>query len=625
MILEAIKTPQDIKELSPLKLAKLAEKIREKIISVLSTNGGHLGSNLGTVELILSLHKVFDSPKDKFIFDVSHQAYTHKILTGRNSQFETLGKMGGLSGFTHPAESPHDHFHLGHAGTALSQGLGLAHTRDLNGESNYILPIIGDATLTCGMSLEALNNIPPNLKHFIVVLNDNAMSISKNVGVITNILSRLISNPTTHKLHEGIHALISKIPGFGKNLSRHTQKAVSSLKNLVSPAAFFELYGLHYIGPIDGHDIKKLVDTFNDLKSTAWPVIVHVLTQKGRGLEPAVKSPVTWHGVKPFDRVTGKFLGSGPKKETFPSLFGKEILKMAEEDPSLVAVTPAMLAGSCLDPFIEKFPTRCLDVGIAEGHSVTFAGALALDGSKKVVASIYATFLQRALDNLFHDVCLQEIPVLFAIDRAGLAPYGGTHHGIYDISFLNAMPNMVIAQPRNGKLLRELLRSAFHYGKPCAIRYPNVATEEGEGALSFRPEGKAEVLREGSDLLILGVGQMNELALELHQRLKARGIEATVVDPIFVKPLDQALFKELLSRHQTVVTIEEHSVQSGFGAIFNHFLMSHKIQGISVFNFGIPEQFIGHGSHGELLHLVGLTADKIEEAIVKVCTTAETR
>lgn len=615
-LLTAIESPEDIKNFSIAEFEQLAAEIRHRIIEVLSVNGGHLASNLGVVELTLALHKVFNSPEDKFIWDVSHQTYVHKLLTGRNDRFHQIRQFKGLCGFSHPKESPHDHFQAGHAGTALSLALGVAKNRDLTKRAEYILPIIGDATLTCGLSLEALNNISRDLKRFIVILNDNAMSISKNVGAITHILSRLLSNPTTNKIYQELDNIVSKIPSYGPRLSHQGHKITESLKNLVSPAAFFEQYGLSYIGPIDGHDIKQLIDVFERVKDSNWPVIIHVLTRKGEGMDEAIKNPISYHGARPFSRDTGKFLPTPVTKSTFPKIFGAHILKMAEKDPSVVAVTPAMSCGSCLDDFMKKFPERCLDVGIAESHAVTLSGGIAYGGKMKVVTSIYATFLQRAFDNLFHDVCLQELPVIFAIDRAGISgPDGSTHHGIYDISFLNAMPNMVISQPRSGHVLKELMESAFTWKRPTAIRYPNLATEDSDDPLKERELGKGEILVEGKDILIIALGHMNGIALKTHALLAEKGIDATVLDPVFVKPLDTDLLCRLLLTHQKIVTIEEHSVIAGMGAIVNNFLIRQGFSNVQVLNLGIPETFLEHGSHQDLLNEIGLTPEKIFKQI----------
>ncbi len=616
-ILETIKSPQDIKALPLSDLIQLASEVRQRIIDVMSVNGGHLASNLGSVELTIALHKVFNSPDDKLIWDVSHQTYTHKILTGRNDKFDTIRQYKGLCGFSHPKESPHDHFYAGHAGTALSLALGVAKNRDLTKRSEFVIPIIGDATLTCGLSLEALNNIPKELKRFIVILNDNAMSISKNVGAITRILSRLLSNPTTDKIYQELDTLISKIPSYGPTLAKQGHKISESMKHLVSPAAFFEHYNLSYIGPIDGHDIKKIVEVLEEIKDAKWPVIIHVLTNKGQGMEEAIKNPISYHGARPFNPGTGKFLPVAANIPTFPKIFGSHLLKMAENDPSVIVVTPAMSAGSCLDELMKKFPDRCHDVGIAESHAITYCGGLAYGRKMKVFASIYATFLQRAMDNLFHDVCLQELPVIFAIDRSGLAgPDGSTHNGIYDISFLNAMPNMIISQPRHGHMLRELLESAPVWGQPTAIRYPNMATEDYDLPLTYRAPGKGEILANGEEILIISLGHMNTTAMKVREILQQEGLNPTVMDPIFVKPLDSDLLCSLLMTHQKIVTIEEHSVVSGLGAIINNFLLSRDYSGIQVLNLGIPEMFVEQGKHADLIKEIGLTPPQIAHRIM---------
>lgn len=617
-LLEGIQAPEDLKNLSLHQLPDLAQEIRARLLQVLSKTGGHLASNLGSIELTIALHYVFNSPLDKFIFDVSHQTYTHKLLTGRNdSRFEKIRKYRGLSGFAHPKESPHDHFFAGHAGTALSLALGMAHSRELKEEEGHILPIMGDATLTCGLTLEALNNIPRDLKKFIVILNDNEMSISKNVGSITHILSRLISNPTTSKWVHELETLIGKIPGCGSSLAKQGVKLTESVKNLVSTAPFFEQFNLSYMGPIDGHDVKKVCAVLQAAKDLPMPVLIHLFTKKGFGVELAEKDPIAYHGVKAFDPQTCQFLPASCQKPTFPKIFGKYMVEMADKDPLLTIITPAMSLGSCLDTFRELYPTRFFDVGIAEGHAVTFAGGLAKSRELKVVCSIYSTFLQRALDNLFHDICLQEIPVVFAVDRAGLATGdGATHHGIYEISFLRAMPHMVICQPRDGHLLKELLESAFSWKLPTAIRYPNCATVEENKSLVYRPLGKAEILAEGSDLLFIALGDMCYRALEIREILLKEGLSATVVDPIFVKPLDKALLAQLLLTHNQVVTLEEHSLKGGLASEINDFLMAHEFNGVQVLNLGIPDLFMEQGSQQELLQEIGLSNEQISRRIM---------
>ncbi len=617
--LESIESPEDLKQLSLEELPALAKEIRQKIIEVLSKSGGHLASNLGIVELTIALHYAFYSPEDKLIFDVSHQSYVHKLLTGRQLLFPKIRQFKGLCGFSHPKESPHDHFFAGHAGTALSLALGVAKNRDLARRSDYILPILGDASLTCGLTLEALNNIPKDLQRFIVILNDNNMSISHNVGAITKILSRILNNPTSNRLYHELETLITKIPSLGPTLAKQGFKLKESLKNLVSTAPFFEQFGLSYVGPIDGHDISKLISVLEDLRhNSTQPTLLHVLTVKGNGMDTATQNPISWHGCKPFDAITGKFIAATSPKPTFPQIFGHQVLKMAENDPSLVAVTPAMPAGSCLEEFMAKFPARCLDVGIAEGHAVTFCGGIAYGKKMKVIVSIYATFLQRALDNLFQDVCLQEAPVVFAIDRAGISgPDGSTHHGIYDISFLNAMPNMVICQPRDGKVLRELLESAFSWGRPTAIRYPNMATVDSLEELQNRELAVAEVLVQGREIAIVALGHMCQTALEVREILEQKGIEATVIDPVFLKPLDSDLFCRILLSHQMLVTLEEHSLQGGLGMIMNSFVLRNGFNHLQVLNFGIPDTYVEQGSHKELLVQLGLDAPSIASRLVE--------
>jgi 1-deoxy-D-xylulose-5-phosphate synthase len=616
-LLSTISSPDDLKKIAPHEYPLLAEEIRKRIIEVLSVKGGHLSSNLGIVELTIALHHVFDSPNDKFIFDVSHQSYPHKLLTGRNDRFETIRQFKGLCGFCHPKESPHDHFYAGHAGTALSLSLGVAKNRDLSGRKEHILPILGDASLTCGLTLEALNNVPKELKNFIVILNDNEMSISQNVGNIKNIMSRLINNPISNKIFQEIQSLLGKVPTYGETLAKQGQKVTESLKHLVSSAAFFEQFGITYVGPIDGHDIEKLIHTFEAIKNQNKPVIVHVLTTKGKGMPIAIQNPTPYHGCRPFDLVSGKFLPTPSTLPTFPKIFGKHILKMAQNDPSLVAITPAMPAGSCLDDFMKQFPERCVDVGIAEGHSVTFAGGIAYGGKMKVFAVIYATFLQRAFDNLFQDVCLQELPVVFALDRSFLSgPDGSTHHGIYDIAFLNAMPNMIICQPRNGHILKELMECAFDWKRPVAIRYPNLTTDEPEAPLIKRELGKGEILSQGEDLLIVALGHMYTTALEIKSLLEKEGINATVVDPIFLKPLDTELFCDLLTSHTKVVTLEEHSLQAGLGMILNSFIVRNGFHP-TVLNLGVPDAFIQHGANKDLLKDLELDAKSAAQNILK--------
>ncbi|MCB1136665.1 MAG: 1-deoxy-D-xylulose-5-phosphate synthase, partial [Chlamydiia bacterium] len=535
-VLGRIQQPADLRALNPTELDQLASEIRQRIIEVMAVNGGHLASNLGTVELTLALHLAFNAPEDKIIWDVSHQTYPHKLVTGRNDRFDGVRQFQGLSGFSCPSESIYDHFFGGHAGTALSLGLGVATTRDLEAENYHVIPVIGDATLTCGMSFEALNNLPRDMRRFVVILNDNKMSISKNVGAITYILARMLQNPKTSRLYRDMQSLLSRMP-MGNSLAQTGDRMADAIKNVESPSCFFEQFGLDYLGPFDGHDTHKLRKVFERVRDCKHPTLIHVHTNKGQGIEKAMENPTTYHGVRPFDKTTYKFLPSKGKHPSFPQVFGEHLAAMAEEDESIVAVTPAMPHGSCLTTFIERHPDRCIDVGIAESHSITFAGGLAYGGQRKVVASIYSSFLQRALDSVFHDVCLQELPVVFAIDRAGISGGDGQMcNGIYDIGFLRSMPNMVICQPRNGHLLKELMSSAFSWKRPTAIRYPNLATDEANAPIRRRALGRGELLIDGEDIALIPLGNMCDVAMELRDKLMEAGWSPSIFDPIFIKP-----------------------------------------------------------------------------------------
>ncbi len=579
MIIDLIDNPSDLKNLTIEQLQCLSEEIRSMIIDVISVNGGHLASNLGSVELITSIHYYFNSPIDKIIFDTSHQTYAHKILTGRKSTFYTIRKFKGLSGFSSPQESVHDHFYAGHAGTALSLALGAAKGRDLNKSTEYIIPFIGDASLSCGLTLEALNNINKDTKKFIVVLNDNAMFISDSVGNIDG------------------------------NILRKSKDDAS---------LFFNKFNLNYIGPIDGHNVMAIVEGLKIAANSDKPTLVHVLTNKGMGVMQALKNPTTYHSIKKFDVKSDKFHQSKSDKDTFPKIFGKWITNAGEKNDSIVVITPAMLQSSSLNGFMDKFKDRCIDVGIAEGHAVTFAGGLASKSNKKIFVSIYSTFLQRAFDNLFQDVLLQNSHVVFAIDRSGLSTGDGvTHHGIFDISFLNAMPNMVIAQPRNGDVLKDLLFSALSWNKSSAIRYPNIETDSTNRQPINRTIGQGEIISNGKDIVIIALGHMCELAINVKELLLAHNIQATIVDPIFIKPIDKSLLFRLMLDHKYFVTIEEHSITCGLGSIINSFIAQSGFSNIQIQNFGIPDQFIEHGSYAEVMNSIGLTAEVIANQIIQ--------
>lgn len=580
-MLEHIHSPEDLSSLSIHELNKLARLMRERVIEVLATNpcGGHLSSNLGIVELTIALHKHFKAPFDKFIFDTSHQTYIHKILTGRNDKMPTIRQKDGLCGFSCPTESPYDHFYAGHAGTALSLALGMAKSRDLLGDKNFIIPILGDAALTCGLTLEALNNIPHDLRNFPIILNDNNMSISASVGCFSKILSK------------------------GTSVEKRRE--------------FFSCFGLDYVGPLDGHNIEEILKTFQKHKNLSKPTIFHFLTVKGQGMDHAMNAPTTYHGVKPFNLDTGKFLTHLKANPKFPQIFGKFLVELALKNPNIIAITPAMPAGSCLNAFMQKFPDRCIDVGIAEGHSITYAGGVAAEKKQKVFVAIYATFLQRALDNLFQDVCLQELPVTFAIDRGGIAgPDGATHNGIYEIGFLVSMPNMIVAQPRNGELLKQLMQSSINWAQPTAIRYPNLPTTETNLPHQDRVIGKGEIIHSGEDIAIIALGHKIQDAIEVKDRLSQYGYNPTIIDPIFLKPLDSELIKSIALTHRYIFTIEEHCISSGLGNIINSFIMQERLD-ICVYNFGIKDAFIHHGSHKDISQELGLDAASISQEILK--------
>lgn len=618
LILPTISSPKEIKALSLEDLQKLASEIHHRIIEVMAINGGHLASNLGVIELTLALHKVFQSPKDVFLFDVSHQIYTHKIITGRNNAFPTIRKFEGLSGFAHPDESDHDHFYAGHAGTALSIALGMAKARDLENRDNTIITILGDASLTCGHTLEALNNIDKGLRNFIIVLNDNAMSIARNVGNVPGILTRLIHNPLTHRISQEFTNILEKIPGCGEFLKNQSLRMKEFIKQSFPLSPFFEEFGLEYVGPIDGHNLKQVIHTLTSLQSLNMPIILHVITEKGRGMLAAQNNPITYHGVKPFDIKTGKFLPSLGKQPTFSKIFGSYLLELAMANEEIVAVTPAMPVGSCITEFMEACPDRCIDVGIAEGHCLAFAAGIAKSQNKRVFCCIYSTFLQRAFDQLFQEICLQNLPVIFAIDRAGIAGGDGiTHNGIYDLGFMRAMSNLVIAQPRNGQVLCELLRLALNAAHPIAIRYPNLPTREADRPFQSRKIGKGEIILSGKEIVIIALGHKCDTALEIATILQGEGIQPTIIDPVFIQPLDEELLHSLFQTHSHIITLEEHHLSVGLGSAINDFARK-AFYPVTIYNFGIEHSIVHHGSHAQLTKSLGLDAESLATKILSL-------
>ncbi|WP_018132474.1 1-deoxy-D-xylulose-5-phosphate synthase [Effusibacillus pohliae] len=616
MWLENVNSPADIKDFNVQQLEELAEEIRQFLIESLSVTGGHFGANLGVVELTVALHKVFDSPRDKLIWDVGHQAYVHKILTGRKSLFPTLRKFKGLSGFPKRAESEHDMFDVGHSSTSISAAAGYAVARDLAKENYHVVAIIGDGAMTGGMAFEAMNHVGHIGTDLIVVLNDNEMSIDPNVGAMSNYLAKIRTDSHYQNAKAEIQHILSKIPTVGNKVAKGLERLKDSLKYLVVPGMLFEEFGFTYMGPIDGHNISLLLQALEQAKQTRGPVLLHVVTQKGKGYAAAEGAYDKWHGVNPFNIETGespKVVSTAP---TYSSVFGNTMIKLAEMDEQIVAITPAMPTGSGLLKFAEKFPNRFFDVGIAEQHAATFAAGLACAGMKPVL-SIYSTFLQRAYDQTIHDICIQNIPVTIAIDRAGLVGADGeTHQGAFDISFLRAIPNITIMMPKDENELQHMLYTALQQNTPVAVRYPR---GEGRGVKMDRefheiPIGKAEILRDGrSPLAILALGPMVELAEKAADVLEQDGIYPMVVNMRFVKPLDADLLLDLAMRGYRLITVEEAAIAGGMGSAIMEFYATNMIPGMELFPIGLPDRFIEHGSVKQLLESVGVTVERIVE------------
>ncbi len=608
-ILDRIDSPRALKRLSAAQSEQLCKEIRELIINITAANGGHLASSLGAVELTVALHSVFDAPKDKIIWDVGHQAYAHKILTGRRDNFATLRTKGGVAPFPRRAESDFDAFGAGHASTSVSAALGFALARDLNGEKHNVVAVIGDGALTGGEAFEALNNAGGMKKKLIVVLNDNEMSIAKNVGALSGYLNKLHIAFQYGQAKRDAVELIKNIPKFGGKALKTAAEIKDGAKSLISIGGLFEQLGFKTIGPIDGHNLELLKEVFADAKKMAEPVLIHVHTKKGKGYRPAQNAPEVFHGVGKFDAATGKL---APKSniKTYTAVFGETLAELAEKDENIVAITAAMPGGTGLKLFAEKFPNRFFDVGIAEEHALTMAAALAAAG-KKPVAAIYSTFAQRAYDQIIHDVCLQNLPVVIALDRAGIVGEDGpTHHGVFDLSYLRHIPNMNILAPKDENELRQMLAAAFEKSLPTAIRYPRgaglgVAIEE----ISPLDWGKAEVLRQGDYVSLLAVGSMTQLALKAADILAERGIDAEVVNVRFVKPLDEECLRRVAQK-KLVVTIEENVLAGGFGSAAAEFFADANLR-VPLLRFGVPDKFIEHGAKGELLELCGLTAENI--------------
>ncbi|KEO83283.1 1-deoxy-D-xylulose-5-phosphate synthase [Tumebacillus flagellatus] len=629
MLLDKINTPSDIKNLSVEQLNQLAEEIRQFLIENLATTGGHFGSNLGAVELTLALHQVFDSPKDKIIWDVGHQAYVHKILTGRKHLFPSLRKFKGMAGFPKRSESEHDMFDVGHASTSISAAMGYATARDIAGEDHKVIAVIGDGSMTGGMAFEALNHAGHVGTDMLVVLNDNEMSIAPNVGAISNYLTKLRVDPTYSSFKKDVVNFLHKFGDLGDKTTRLIDRFKDSFKSFIVPGMLFEEFGFTYLGPINGHDLPTLLTYMQRAKKTKGPVLLHVVTQKGKGYAVAADAPDKMHSVsKGFNVVKGdtpKVVKPAPPQ--YPNLFAETMIELAKRDPDLVAITPAMLPGSGLIKFQEAFPERCFDVGIAEQHSATFAAGLACGGKKPVLA-IYSTFLQRAYDQAIHDIAIQNLPVTIAIDRAGLVGNDGeTHQGAFDIAFLRCVPNFTIMAPKDENEFRHMLYTGVNHNGPIAMRYPRGGGVGVAMDADFKmlPIGKSETVREGKDIAILALGSMVQVAEKAADVLHESGIDAKVVNMRFVKPLDEELLLDLAKQGMRIVTIEEGSTIGGMGSAVMEFYALQRIYGMEIYPMGLPDLFIEHGDPQQLLDHVGLNADSVVELVKSMAPLKQKR
>jgi len=616
-LLKTINDPKDLRNLPVSKLPQLADEVREYMIEVLSKLGGHTGASLGAVELVIALHYAFDTPRDRLIWDVGHQAYAHKILTGRRDQFPTIRQYDGLSGFLRREESIYDVFNAAHAGTSISAALGIATARDQLGEDYHVVAIIGDGGLTAGMAMEAINQAGHLQKRLIIVLNDNEMSIAPNVGAVAGYLNRIRGGQSYNEIKAEIEEILRSIPAVGDIMFKSAKKLKDAISRAFVPGVLAEELGLRYKGPINGHDIKALLNIFEEAKKETHPVLIHVLTKKGKGYEPAEKDPYLWHGTSPFEISTGRFIKEPSTAPTYTSVFSKTVIELMEQDERIVAITAAMPDGTGLNKVMEAFPDRTYDVGIAEQHAVTFAAGLSTEGIKPI-AAIYSTFLQRAYDQIYHDVCLMDLPVTFALDRAGLVGADGpTHHGVFDFAYLRPMPNMVVMAPKDENELRHMLKTAIETPHPTAVRYPRGS---GVGAplddeLRLLEIGKAEIVREGSEIAILGIGAMVYPSLRAAEKLAQQGINATVVNARFVKPLDADLIMALARSHSRIVTVEDHYLAGGFGSAVMELLEQHGHSTTRVMRLGLPDVILPHGSPKLLYAKYGLDADGIYRRI----------
>jgi 1-deoxy-D-xylulose-5-phosphate synthase len=617
-VLDQIESPFDVKKLDPEELETLCSELREEILSTVSKNGGHLASNLGVVELTVALHYVFDFSRDKVIWDVGHQSYTHKILTGRKDRFHTLRQYEGISGFPKRDESPYDAFDSGHSGTSISSALGMAEARRQKGEEGKMIALIGDGSMTAGLAFEGLNQSGHIDQDLIVILNDNEMSISPNVGALSSYLNRLMSGQFVNRFREDIKAFLETLPRIGKSALRFAKQAEESLKGLLMPGLLFEELGMKYIGPIDGHRLDYLIETFQNVKKLKGPILIHVITKKGKGYPPAEANPAQYHSIPPFHIETGEpKQGSIGNPPTYTQVFGETLCQLARENKHLIAITAAMQSGTGLERFSKEFPDRFYDIGIAEQHAVTFAAGLALEGMKPVVA-IYSTFLQRAYDQILEDVGLQNLPVVFALDRGGIVGEDGpTHQGLFDFSYLRHIPNLIIMVPKDEDELQHMMKTAMECASPVAFRYPR---GKGEGVkrspvLRSIEIGKGEVLRDGMDLLILAIGTTVYPSIRAAERLDASGIHAAVINTRFLKPLDRDLIGEWAGKIGKILTVEENVLQGGFGSAVLELLQEEGLSSVDVKRLGIPDLFVEHGPPALLRAKYGIDEAGIYRAV----------
>jgi 1-deoxy-D-xylulose-5-phosphate synthase len=615
-ILETINSPEDLKKLPVSRLPELAADLRQAIIRTCAVNGGHLAPSLGVVELTIALHKVFTSPSDKIIWDVGHQAYAHKLLTGRRDLFGTLRTLNGISGFPKRHESPHDAFDAGHSSTSLSAATGFAVARDLGRRKNKVLAVIGDGSMTGGLAYEGINHAGHLNKDMIIILNDNEMSITENVGALSTFLTRTASSEFVHRFKKSTESFLKRLD-VGKGVLHVAHKMEESVKGLFTPGMLFEAFGFEYIGPIDGHDLPVLIETLEKVKKFDNAVLVHVLTKKGKGYTPAEENPSLFHGVGPFEPETGRVLKGKGEAASYTAVFGGALCKLASEDDRIAAITAAMPDGTGLTRFSQEFPDRFFDVGIAEQHGVTFAAGLSVGGYRPVFA-VYSSFLQRAYDQICHDVCQQNLPVTFAIDRGGVVGSDGpTHHGAFDISYLRHLPNMTLMAPKDENELQHMLATAINLGSPAAVRYPRgngcgVALDQ---TLATLPVGRAELLRDGNAAAVLALGTMVHPALEAASTLEEEGLSLTVVNVRFVKPLDEELLVSLAEKHRVLITIEENSLQGGFGCAVLELLEQRGIRDVKVLRLGYPDAYIPQGEQHELRALLGLDSAGITNSV----------